>query len=84
MRKGDWNLSTIDSCLRLAFKNLKFEIKGVTEPYLYFGTWKSHFGWHKEDLDLYSVNFLHHGAPKYWYSIDLCHNETEFGRIRHF
>ena len=35
------------------------------------------FGWHKEDLDLYSVNFLHHGAPKLWYSVDLDYN-TQF------
>jgi len=33
------------------------------------------FGWHKEDYDLYSINFLHLGAPKYWYSVDLDSNE---------
>lgn len=37
---------------------------GVTTPMTYFGMWRSFFGWHKEDADLYSINFHHFGAPK--------------------
>ena len=52
------------------------DIRGVTQPYLYVGVWRSLFGWHKEDLDLYSINYLHTGASKVWYSVDLDCNEA--------
>jgi len=76
-----WNLGNLDSILSEGLKNTK--IRGVTRPYLYVGTWKSLFGWHKEDMDLYSINYLHTGAPKQWYSVDISSNE-DFGTLTNF
>lgn len=51
------------------------QIQGITQPYAYIGTWKAMTGWHKEEMDLYSVSYLHVGMPKFWYSVDLCENQ---------
>jgi jumonji domain-containing protein 2 len=68
-----WNLSEIESLLTSGLKSEK--ISGVNMPYIYVGSWKTMFGWHTEDMDLYSINYMHSGKPKYWYSIDLDCNE---------
>lgn len=66
-----WNLAKLDSCLSrgLVSDPAGQSLKGVNTPYLYYGRWKATFGWHTEDMDLHSVNYLHYGAPKVWYCI---------------
>jgi jumonji domain-containing protein 2 len=61
-----WDLKNLPGVLS---DGLRKKISGVNEPYLYFGSWKTLFSWHKEDMDLYSINYLHTGKPKFWYSL---------------
>ena len=40
----------------------------MNAPMLYFGMLFSMFCWHVEDNYMYSVSYLHEGAPKTWYA----------------
>lgn len=60
-----WNVASLPNLLDL----MEEKLPGVNDAYLYAGLWKATFSWHLEDQDLYSINYLHFGAPKQWYSI---------------
>lgn len=64
-RTDIWNLNKLPNLLDV----LGTKVPGVNTAYLYLGMWKATFAWHLEDVDLYSINYLHFGAPKQWYSI---------------
>eukprot|EP00794_Sanderia_malayensis_P007810 gene7809-8656_t len=64
-----WNINHLNTILDLIESETKVKILGVNTAYLYFGMWKTSFAWHTEDMDLYSINYLHFGAPKSWYAI---------------
>lgn len=57
-----WNLGKLESVL----STLDDEVPGVNTPMLYLGMWRAMFAYHVEDMDLYSINYLHYGEPKSW------------------
>uniref|UniRef100_A0A8K9X5Y9 [histone H3]-trimethyl-L-lysine(9) demethylase n=1 Tax=Oncorhynchus mykiss TaxID=8022 RepID=A0A8K9X5Y9_ONCMY len=65
----DWNIGKLNTILDTVEHVNGITIQGVNTPYLYFGMWKTTFAWHTEDMDLYSINYLHFGASKSWYCV---------------
>ncbi|XP_048457492.1 lysine-specific demethylase 4A-like [Rhincodon typus] len=65
----EWNIGHLNTILDVVEKESGITIEGVNTPYLYFGMWKTTFAWHTEDMDLYSINYLHFGEPKSWYTV---------------
>ncbi|KFR11855.1 Lysine-specific demethylase 4C, partial [Opisthocomus hoazin] len=61
----EWNIAHLNTILDVVGEDCGISIEGVNTPYLYFGMWKTTFAWHTEDMDLYSINYLHFGEPKY-------------------
>ncbi|EPY78543.1 hypothetical protein CB1_001050001 [Camelus ferus] len=63
---AQWNIGNLRTILDMVERECGTIIEGVNTPYLYFGMWKTTFAWHTEDMDLYSINYLHFGEPKSW------------------
>lgn len=74
----EWNIGHLNSVLDVIEEDCGVSIQGVNTPYLYFGMWKTTFSWHTEDMDLYSINYLHFGEPKSWLVWDI---EGREGRV---
>ena len=56
------------------------QVEGLTHPWLYFGALFATFCWHTEDHFLYSLNYLHTGAPKTWCG-NKCHEPSSCLRV---
>lgn len=57
----EWNINHLNTILDYVNSDYGIQIDGVNTAYLYFGMWKTTFAWHTEDMDLYSINYLHFG-----------------------
>lgn len=68
-----WNVSCLPNLLNRC--SLTKKLPGVNSPYLYFGMYGATFAWHVEDMDLFSINYIHFGAPKFWYAVPQRHAE---------
>ncbi|KAK9803401.1 hypothetical protein WJX72_006240 [[Myrmecia] bisecta] len=66
-----WNINNLPRCKGSVLRYVIGEelITGVMVPWLYVGSCLSAFCWHVEDHALYSINYLHMGAPKVWYGV---------------
>ncbi|KAH9979809.1 JmjC domain, hydroxylase-domain-containing protein [Russula compacta] len=64
-----WNVGHLPSLLNRLLPSSSNGLPGVNTPYLYFGMWRATFAWHVEDMDLFSINYIHFGAGKFWYAI---------------
>ncbi|WWD02510.1 hypothetical protein V865_000550 [Kwoniella europaea PYCC6329] len=62
----------MSSCLH----RIKKGGRGISTPFCYVGCWPSWFGWHREDLDLFSLNYCHAGAAKIWWAVPQEQNEA--------
>ncbi|KAF5175251.1 Lysine-specific demethylase 5b [Thalictrum thalictroides] len=64
-----WNLNNLPKLQGSMLQAVHNNIAGVMVPWLYIGMLFSSFCWHFEDHCFYSINYLHWGEPKCWYSV---------------
>ncbi|KAI4364560.1 hypothetical protein MLD38_020634 [Melastoma candidum] len=67
--KSGWNLNNSPKIQGSVLSFESGDISGVLVPWLYIGMCFSSFCWHVEDHHLYSLNYMHWGAPKMWYGV---------------
>ncbi|XP_055012850.1 lysine-specific demethylase 4A-like isoform X2 [Boleophthalmus pectinirostris] len=71
----EWNIGCLNTILDCVENESSVKTKGVNKASLCFGMWKSAFAWHTEDMDLYSISYLHFGEPQSWYVVPPDHGK---------
>uniref|UniRef100_A0A7N0VHE2 Uncharacterized protein n=2 Tax=Kalanchoe fedtschenkoi TaxID=63787 RepID=A0A7N0VHE2_KALFE len=66
---SSWNLNNLPKLKGSMLRAVQHGIEGVMVPWLYIGMMFSSFCWHFEDHCFYSMNYMHWGEPKCWYSV---------------
>ena len=64
-----WSPASLAQAASGLLRLVDYSIPGVNTPMLYLGMLFSMFCWHVEDNYMYSVSYLHEGAPKTWYGV---------------
>lgn len=59
-----FNLTKLDDYLSNFYLHKKLNHPGINKTYVNFGSAKSVFPIHREDFDLYAINYLHFGEAK--------------------
>lgn len=62
-----WNLNKLTAAQSIIHNG--HTIPGVNSPYVNYGMKNASFGIHCEDSNMASINFLHEGEPRTWYSV---------------
>lgn len=65
-----WNLakfSATESVIHALPENEWMD--GIHKPYIYLGMYGTTFTWHREDRNFMSINYLHDGSTKLWYTV---------------
>ena len=66
LRPDAWDLTDLARMPQSLLQVLGIDVEGMSHPWLYYGCLYSTFCWHVEDHYLYSINYMHAGAPKTW------------------
>lgn len=69
LKQHPFNLNNLSQAKDSLFQIITTKIEnisGISSPWVYLGMLFASFCWHVEDMYMYSVNYMHRGAPKTW------------------